>query len=258
MADVSKIKLPNNNEYNIKDARIPSVSSSDDGKVMQVVSGAWAAGTAPYLPLSGGTMSGPIELTPTTTSAQTSDGIDFGDLAHIGTATGGSIGIYSTNAIYLRPGNGSMSSSYGIDIGTGTVTFKAPNVVITAGTSGTPMIELRRGTASDAYVDWKIISSAGQLIFSYGASGTDTAKVLIASASFKPHADTVTNGISSMTLGTSDAQWGTVYAEDVTASGDIAATGTVTGSNIPTYHTGTSDPSSSLGSDGDIYLKISS
>ena len=43
MADVSKIKLPDNNEYNIKDARIPSVSSSDNGKVMQVVGGAWSA-----------------------------------------------------------------------------------------------------------------------------------------------------------------------------------------------------------------------
>lgn len=237
---------------------LPSVTSSDNGKVMQVISGAWAADSlSGYLPLAGGTMTGPIELTPTTSSTQTSDGIDFGSLAHIGTATGGSIGIYSTNAIYLRPGNGSISSSYGIDIGTGTCTFKAPNVVIAAGTSGTPTLEFRRGTTSDNYVDWKLEDNGGSFVFVRSTGGTDTNYYLFSGTALYP-IGTVADNVSALTLGTSSNQWDTVYAKDVTASGDIAATGTVTGSNIPTYHTGTSDPSSSLGSDGDIYLKLSS
>ena len=36
MADVSKIQLPNGTSVNIKDARIPSATSSDEGKVVMV------------------------------------------------------------------------------------------------------------------------------------------------------------------------------------------------------------------------------
>ena len=36
MADISKIQLPNGTSYDIKDKRIPSASSSDEGKVVMV------------------------------------------------------------------------------------------------------------------------------------------------------------------------------------------------------------------------------
>ena len=36
MADVSKIKLPDGTSYNIKDARLPSATSSDENKVVTV------------------------------------------------------------------------------------------------------------------------------------------------------------------------------------------------------------------------------
>ena len=43
MADVSKIKLPNNTTVDIKDGRLPSVTSSDNDKILKVSNGAWAA-----------------------------------------------------------------------------------------------------------------------------------------------------------------------------------------------------------------------
>ena len=42
--NVNKISK-DGNLYNLKDYRIPSVTSSDNGKTLQVVSGAWAAAT---------------------------------------------------------------------------------------------------------------------------------------------------------------------------------------------------------------------
>ena len=38
MADVSKIKLPNGTTYNIKDGRLPSATSTDEGKIVAVSS----------------------------------------------------------------------------------------------------------------------------------------------------------------------------------------------------------------------------
>lgn len=36
MADISKIQLPSGSTYTLKDGRIPSVTSSDNGKVVMV------------------------------------------------------------------------------------------------------------------------------------------------------------------------------------------------------------------------------
>ena len=36
MADVSSIKLPNGTTYNIKDKRLPGVSTTDEGKIVTV------------------------------------------------------------------------------------------------------------------------------------------------------------------------------------------------------------------------------
>ena len=43
-----------------------------------------------------------------------------------------------------------------------------------APTSGSPSIWLRRGTTSDSYVDWRIMSSGGGLLFDYSTGGTNT------------------------------------------------------------------------------------
>lgn len=54
MADVSKIQLPNGTSVNIKDARIPSATSSDEGKVVMVNSSGQLVITA--LPVYDGTV----------------------------------------------------------------------------------------------------------------------------------------------------------------------------------------------------------
>lgn len=54
MADVSKIQLPNGTSVNIKDARIPSATSSDEGKVVMVNSSGQLVITA--LPIYDGTV----------------------------------------------------------------------------------------------------------------------------------------------------------------------------------------------------------
>ena len=48
MADISQIKLPDGTTYDINDARLPSVSSTDSGKVLTVDStGTWVKATLP-------------------------------------------------------------------------------------------------------------------------------------------------------------------------------------------------------------------
>ena len=42
---ITKIKLPNNTTLDIKDGRLPDTTSSDNGKILQVVSGSWSAVT---------------------------------------------------------------------------------------------------------------------------------------------------------------------------------------------------------------------
>lgn len=356
-----------------------------------------ASSLSGYLPLTGGTLTGPLNITPSTTSALTSDGLDFGAYAHIGSATGtnGNLGLYSKGTIYLRPGNGSQGSDYGIVLGYDTLTYNGNNIwhagnldpmrvyqanatgkynyywvkitntskwagsfcvkiydgyyfeiyeiggynyqtgwynprvrllqstsssrtsvsvyfgytsasslwfaiptintgsgavhrlmicdyngnylledrdfsctitadvppatdatepdenwgttqdVLTAtsylspstgvtvatdqdisgtktftsgivyiktATGGTPTLVFQRGTLTDNYVDWKIQSAGGLLNFIYEAGGTDNGKVSFSSSAIRPHNDTVTSKVSTMTLGTEDQQWGNVFS----------------------------------------------
>ena len=84
---------------------------------------------ANYLPLAGGTMTGAITM-PTGSSALSANGIDFGTTAHLGASS--SFGIYSTGSIYLRPGNGTQSGSYGIVVSYDSLTYNS-NTVYHAG-----------------------------------------------------------------------------------------------------------------------------
>ena len=64
MADISKIKLPNNSEVNIKDSRIPGVTSSvTSGSTNVVTSGGVSSALGNYVPKSGCTMDEEAELT---------------------------------------------------------------------------------------------------------------------------------------------------------------------------------------------------
>lgn len=257
MADVSKIKLPDSSEVNIKDSRISGIDSTPtSGSTNLVTSGGINTALGSYLPLSGGTMTGPIELTPTDNTALSSEGLDFGSVAHLAAATSGLFGIYSDQGIALRPGTGGFTSKYGLYLTSSSAAFYT-NIIIEAATTGTPGITFRRGTNSDVYADWKQRNNAGTMEFVRSVSGTDTVIVSVSSSEMFP-TGTLGNNVSSLSLGSSTNQWANVYAEDGTFSGDVDITGTVTASNIPTYYSGASDPSSSLGSDGDIYLKISS
>ena len=57
MADISQIKLPDGTTYDISDARLPSTSSTDSGKILVVDSdGNWAKAT---LPIYDGTVTTP-------------------------------------------------------------------------------------------------------------------------------------------------------------------------------------------------------
>lgn len=48
MADIKKIQLPSGADYNIRDSRLPAVTTSDNNNVLQVVSGSWAKTSLPY------------------------------------------------------------------------------------------------------------------------------------------------------------------------------------------------------------------
>lgn len=124
-------------------------------------------------------------------------------------------------------------------------------------TTGTPTLTFRRGVSTDAYADWKQKNNGGIFDFVRSVNGTDISIFASSATSLYP-VGTLTNNVSDISLGSSTNQWAGIYANDGTFSGDVAVTGTVTASNLPTYYHGTSDPSSSLGSDGDIYMKLSS
>lgn len=152
---------------------------------------------------------------------------------------------------------------------TGTKTFSAGTLTISSATSGTPTLVLQRGTASDGYVDHVVQSSAGALGFLRSISGTRTLQIELGSTSFYP-VSTITDSVSNLSLGNSTHYWAAIYSNigdfkgDVAIGGDLSITGgvsingTIAASNLPTYYTGSSAPSSSLGQDGDIYLQISS
>lgn len=116
---------------------------------------------------------------------------------------------------------------------TGTKTFSSGLVVIKTGTGGTPTLLLQRGTDSDNYVDWKIQSNAGALNFIYSSGGTDTGKIAMTSTTLRPHADTVTDTISTLTLGTESQQWGGLYSTTGTFSSSVT-TPSLTTTNLTT------------------------
>ena len=106
-----------------------------------------------YLKKSGGTMTGSIVL-PTGASASTADGIVYGNnLARIGCNASGALGLYSSSTMYFRPGEGSISASYGMLLNT-TGLVPASNNTMDLGASGTTWKDVYatnfKGNASSA------------------------------------------------------------------------------------------------------------
>ena len=157
------------------------------------------------------------------------------------------------------------------------VKFWTAGISILATTSGTPTLELRRGTTSDTYVDWKIINDGALAIqrnasstyidsirFEQGAialitndSGTPTIEFRRGTESDANVDNKIISNNGALQFVKSVSGTDTNLAS-IDSNGNFAVIGTVTGTNIPTYYTGTSDPTSSLGNDGYIYLKLSS
>ena len=79
-----------------------------------------------YLPLSGGTMTGAITM-PTGSGALSATGIDFGTASHIGSAAS-SLGLYSTGGIYICPGDGTLSATYGLAVAYDSITYNSNTV----------------------------------------------------------------------------------------------------------------------------------
>lgn len=107
-------------------------------------------------------------------------------------------------------------------------------MTIIGGTNDTPTLTFRRGTSSDAYVDWKVSNNSGHITFTRSGGGTDTDKVAISEFNLYPKG-TVTDGVSDVNLGTSTNQWANIYAENGTFSGDVTVAGSFTAPNIPKY-----------------------
>lgn len=88
------------------------------------------SGSSIYLPLSGGTMTGPITCGTTASADSLDQGINFGSVssmvAHTGTSTG--LGLYSKGPIWIRPGNGSIGVSYGLVVDYNSITYNGNTI----------------------------------------------------------------------------------------------------------------------------------
>lgn len=256
MADVSKIKLPDNTEVNVKDSRISGVDSTPtSGSANVVTSGGVYTAMSEYLPISGGAMTGNLSIVKSSDASITITTDSSGSPALI-LVRGDQTDAYSDWKIINDGGVlcfkaiQSSTESESVRVGAGIIS-------VLTGTSGSPEIRLIRGTTADSYVDWRIVNNGGSIEFQRSVNNTSTTMTRINTTGLIPYG-TVTNNVSSLSLGSQDNKWSNIYSNNGTFSGDVAVTGNVSAANIPTYHTGTSDPSSSLGSDGDIYLKLSS
>lgn len=91
-------------------------------------------------------------------------------------------------------------------------------MTIIGGTSGSPTLNLVRGTESDTYADWKVSNDNGTFRIIRSASGTDTNYVCVSSLALFP-SGTLTSGVSDIDLGGSSNRWGALYTSAINASG---------------------------------------
>ena len=69
-----------------------------------------------YLPLSGGTMTGGINLVGNQSSAYNDKGLVFTDNSRIGENSSGDLGLYGARKVFIRPNSASAASSTGIEV----------------------------------------------------------------------------------------------------------------------------------------------
>jgi len=147
--------------------------------------GSRAFDSTAYLPLSGGTMTGPIDVGTGSVTTTTDKGLNFGTKARI--AASGNLGIYSTGGIYLHPNetisNDQFSSSNGLIISSTNFTYNGHTVYhsgnIPSNTKDAAGI-VAKGVASRVYMtdntgapawreyDTTVTESSGKLITSGG------------------------------------------------------------------------------------------
>ena len=130
---------------------------------------------------------------------------------------------------------------------TGVKTHTADIVLKSSTNSGnTPSVVFQRGTATDAWVDWKINGTSSYFKIQRSYNGTDTDKVSIdnTKAFF---ADNVEAAAFVKTDGTSE--------QFLKADGSVDSNTYLTAQNTVTVYSGTGTPDNSTGSDGDIYIK---
>ena len=193
----------------------------------------WSYDNTSYLPLIGGTMTGGITMA-VGSSAFNDKGILFGTgdtTCRVSSSNNGSIGVYTAGSIYLRPGSATSASSYGVVIGSNSITYN-DNKIWHAGNDG-PTSGLNADLLDGLHAsDFPILSKDGTAFVSGGTCdvteyGTYYAdgKTIAASLTNTPH---TTSNFKLWHIATGHnnypIQIAIAYKEDVYIRGNTAGT----------------------------------
>lgn len=246
MADVSKIKLPDNTEVNIKDSRIPGIDSTPTPQSGNPVT---SNGIFNYVNPLFDAVNPPTEYDPLTFTKRSYTILDTN--------------LYGSNANYkhvLIPVNsGDKVTVVSNATNRAQLAWLTSDDTPTAG--GTPPFVSETSkfyTGSANSTESYIAPNGANFLYVY--LGISTSDYALTPTSVSVVGTTTIDVDSVPTSGSNKlVRSGGVYtAIPKTTSSLTNDSGFITSSDVPTYYSGTSDPSSSLGNDGDIYLKISS